>query len=114
MCKFTLLGINELYFILENELRRHNYVWSYFDSPSRLPTEMSAPIKPKTKGRKGKPADGAPSSVQAQATSKPQMLQNAASPSPQTPSAPVYGQGNSMAVPASAGLGGSLSTEQVI
>ena len=48
MCKFTLLGINELYFILENELRRHNYVWSYFDSPSRLPTEMSAPIKPKT------------------------------------------------------------------
>ena len=48
MCKFTLLGINELYFILENELRRHNYVWSYFDSSSRLPTEMSAPIKPKT------------------------------------------------------------------
>ena len=90
------------------------YVWSYFDSPSRLPTEMSAPIKPKTKGRKGKPANGAPSSVQAQATSKPQLLQNAASPSPQTPSAPVYGQGNSMAVPASAGLGGSLSTEQVI
>ena len=75
---------------------------------------MSAPIKPKTKGRKSKIPDVAPSNVQAQAISKPQLPPTAASQGPQTA---MIAKGNSMSVPVSAGprhgVGGSLAEEQV-
>ena len=75
---------------------------------------MSAPNKPKTKGRKSKIPDVAPSNVQAQATSKPQLPPTAASQGPQ---AAMIGKGNSMLLPVSAdprhGVGGSLAEEQV-
>jgi len=75
---------------------------------------MSAPIKPKTKGRKSKIPDVAPSNVQAQAISKPQLPPTAASQGPQTA---MIAKGNSMSVPVSAGprhgVGGSLAEEQM-
>ena len=75
---------------------------------------MSAPNKPKTKGRKSKIPDVAPSNIQAQAASKPQLPPTAASQGPQ---AATIGKGNSMLLPVSAdprhGVGGSLAEEQV-
>ena len=77
---------------------------------------MSAPSKPKTKGRKSKIPDteAVPSNVQAQLISKPQLPPTAASPSPQTP---VIVKSNSMSMHVSAsprhGVGGSLAEEQV-
>ena len=75
---------------------------------------MSAPIKPKTKGRKSKIPDVAPSNIQAQAASKPQLPPTAASQGPQ---AAMIGKGNSMLLPVSAdprhGVGGTLAEEQV-
>ena len=78
---------------------------------------MSAQIKPKTKGRKSKIPDVAPSNVQAQAISKPQLPPTAASPAPQTLASPMIAKGNSLSIPVSAaprhGIGGSLAEEQV-
>ena len=79
---------------------------------------MSAPIKPKTKGRKSKISDGVPSSVQAQAASKPQLLPTVASPSPMVASPNlIAAKGNSVPTSASAGplhdVGGSVAQEQV-
>ena len=79
---------------------------------------MSAPIKPKTKGRKGKISDGVPSNVQAQAASKPQLPPTVASPSPTIASpSPMVAKGNSVPMPASAGplhdVGNSMAQEQV-
>ena len=78
---------------------------------------MSAPSKPKTKGRKSKIPDtepAVPSNVQAHPISKPQLPPTAASQSPQTP---VIVKSNSMSMPVSAsprhGVGGSLAEEQV-
>ena len=76
---------------------------------------MSAPIKPKTKGRKSKIPDAAPSNIQAQAASKPQVPPSVASQGPQ---AAMIGKGNSMLLPVSAdprhgGVGGTLAEEQV-
>jgi len=76
---------------------------------------MSAPIKPKTKGRKSKVPDVAPSNVQAQPISKPQLPSTAASPGPQTLTSPIIAKGNSLSIPVSGGPhhGGSLPEEQM-
>ena len=79
---------------------------------------MSAPIKPKTKGRKSKISDGVPSNVQAQAAAKPQLPSTVASPCPTIASpSPMVAKGNSVPTSASAGplhdVGGSLAQDQV-
>ena len=79
---------------------------------------MSAPIKPKTKGRKGKISDGVGSNVQAQAAAKPQLPLTVALPRPMVASpSPMVAKGNSVPMPASAGplhdVGSSLAEKQV-
>ena len=79
---------------------------------------MSAPIKPKTKGRKGKISDGVGSNVQAQAAAKPQLPLTVALPRPMVASpSPTVAKGNSVPTLADAGplhdVGGSVAQEQV-
>ena len=79
---------------------------------------MSAPIKPKTKGRKSKISDGVPSNIQAQAAAKPQLPPTVASPSPMVASPSlIAAKGNPLPTPGSAGplrdVGSSLAQDQV-